>query len=327
MRRFLPFALFTCVLIAETKVKSAVTGSSVRMPLLGYAIGSSPLELRAIAGVVGVDILADPTPVPAGIRALMIAPGQQYGLATRGDEGQLGWISLNEDGAGDYTPIPGALAQADRVSFNSSGSAAVLYSGASQRLQVIGGLPNSTRIIRDLDASAFAGTLSALAISDDASVVLLGLSMGESGFVAVIGNESGPRTVFNASSVAAIRFLPGAHDAVVADSQMNQITLLSGETYSPRVLAGHAQGVSTPLDLETSTDGSRVFVANSAAGNILMIGVATGNSTALECGFAPAEFRRLAKSAISVTAQDGDGVWVMDTDAAGPWVAFVPKLQ
>jgi hypothetical protein len=295
--------------------------------LLGYAVRSGPLELRAIAGVVGADILADPTPLPAGLTTLMIAPGQQYALATRGDEGQLGWMSLNEDGLGDFTPIAGAVAKADRVSFNSSGSAAILYASASRRLQVIGGLPDSPRIVRDIDGSAFAAPLTATAISDDAAVVLLAFSTGDTGVVAALGNDGVPRTVFNAGSIAAIRFLPGTHDAVVADSQSNQITLLSGDTYSPRVLAGDAQGVSTPLDLETSTDGSRVFVANSAANNVLMIDVATGSSKALECGFAPAEFRRLAKSAISVTAQDADGVWVMDTDAPGPWVAFTPRLR
>lgn len=321
-------AVLVCVMKAETaKVASAAAQTSIRVPLLGFAPTSSSDGLRPVWGTFGANRLDNPLSLPDGLASIWAAPGQQYAFAKRTGLGELGMLALNEvNGVGDFQSISGGLANADRVAFSPRGSSAVLYAGASQRLQVITGLPADARIASEIDGSAFPSPAS-IAVSDDGALVLAGFLNGGNGFVLQILNGAGTQTVPNVGSATAICFLPGAHDAVIADSQANQIILLQGDALSARILAGDAQGVSVPLDLQTSTDGSRVYVANSGAKNVLNIEVATGDSTALQCGFAPASFARLLKSVLSISAQDGTDIWLLDTDAVTPWIAYAPKIR
>jgi hypothetical protein len=328
MKSFLLVATITCALHAETaKVKSAAQQSAIRVPLIGFAPMPSSGGLRPVWRTFGADILGNPMTLPSGVNMIVAAPGQQYALAERGDQGELGLIILNEvTGVGDFQPVSGALANADRISFSPKGSSAILYASATHRLQVLTGLPVSPRVARNIDGSTFLASIVALAVSDDAAVVLAGFS-GDIASISLLASDGTVQTVLNAASVAAIRFLPGAHDAIFADRQANQVMLLSGDSLSPRLLADDAQGVSAPLDVETSTDGTRLYVANSGANNVLTIDLATGNSNAVSCSFAPAAFGRPLKSVVSVTAHDGNNIWLLDTAATSPWVAYAPRIN
>jgi hypothetical protein len=328
MKSFLLVAVFACALNAETaKVRAATPQSSIRVPMIGFAPMPSSGGLRPVWGTFGADILGDPMALPSGVNLIAAAPGQQYALSVRGDQGELGLVLLNEaTGIGDFQTISGALANADHISFSPKGSSAILYASTTQRFEVLTGLPSAPRVARDVDGSLFVASVVALAVSDDAAVVLAGFS-GDTPSITLLASDGTVQTVLNAASVAAIRFFPGTHDAVFTDRLSNQVTLLSGDSFSQRILASDAQGVSAPLDVETSIDGTRVYVANSGANDVLMIDVATGNSNALPSSFVPAAFGRLFRSVLSVTAQDGNDVWLLDTDASSPWVAYAPKMR
>lgn len=326
MRRVLVFGLVSGALCLV-----AAPPEHIRMPLVGFAMGSSPVELRPIVGRAGANLLGSAIPVAADVRAILPAPGQQYALVRRGDPEQMGVAALTSDGLGEFRPLVDAVSQADFVSFSPVGMAAVLYSRADHRLQVISGLPGAPRMVRDMDTMAFPAALRTAAVSDDGVLVLAAFSSGVTGYVALLGADGAPRTVVNGASLSAVRFFPRRHDAVVADREANRVMLVSEDASSPgvlsaRVLAGEAQGVSGPLDLETSTDGTRVYLANTGAKNVLMVEVASGVTQTLAAGSELSSFQRLMKSVVSLRAPDGKNVWVLDTDAAAPWVSYAPRV-
>jgi hypothetical protein len=312
---------------ADTKVgqRSASSDSSVRLPILGFAV-RAPLELRPILGSAEASGLGLPLALPSGATAVMAAPGQRYVLAVLD---QIAVARLGPDGLGPLNPISGTMANVERVDFSPSGSAAVLYSRSSQRLQVLAGLPDSPSLVMDVDTTSWAATLTSAAVCDDAAVVLVGASAGDNTLLAMLGSAGQLNAIANVSSISAIRFMVQTHDAVAVDSQRNQVLFLKAgqdASYSARVLGGDAQGLSAPSDVELSTDGSRVYVANSGTNAISIVEIATGNSQSLNCDFALAGFQRLTGSVVRVTGQNTNSVWVLDTDAVSPQISFVPTL-
>lgn len=311
---------------ADTRVaQPRSSDSSVRIPLLGFAAREG-LDIRPILGSVEASGLAPSLSLPSGVSAVMLAPGQRYMLAVLD---QVMISGLTPDGAGPFNPISGAMASVDRVDFSPSGSAAILYSSSAQHLQILAGLPDSPNVVLDVDTRPWAKTLTAAAVSDDAAVVLVSLSDGDSAVIAVLGGAGQPNTAANVSAVPAMRFIGKTHDAVAVDSQANQVFLLRAEQdelYSTRLLAGESQGVTAPADVELSTDGSRVYVSNSGTNVISILDIATGNQLSLNCDFALAGFQRLIGSVVRVTGRNTNSVWVMDTDSASPRISFVPRL-
>lgn len=325
-----PCSVCMCSVLGLSVAFAATPPSSVRVPVLGYAVLREPLELRPLLGNAEGSLLGDGIPLPADASAMSIAPGQRYALIRSGDQGQVSITFVNPGGLQASGVIAGVMLQPERITFSSSGSSAILVSSALQHLQVVTGLPDAPVISLDADTSQFGATVAAAAVSDDSSVVLVALTNNASSWIARLATDGSLQTIVNTGASSSIRFFPHSHDAVAADIELNQITVLTagaGDQYVARVLATSAQGVSTPLDVEFSTDGSRVYVANSGAKNILMLDVATGNAQAMPCGFAAMGFQRLTTSAISISGQDSRSVWVTDTDAPTPWVAYVPSLQ
>lgn len=321
------FVLFGAVCLCSgafgaenAKVAGNLTAATIRVPSLGLAL--TPDGLRPVWGTLGADLLGDIVPLPSGLAKLIPAPGQGFGLAQTADQTQMGIVLLDGNLIGDFQPVAGALGNPDRIVFSPGGSSAVLYSLATQHLQILTGLPGSPQVARDIDATSLPGTAGALAVSDDAGLVLAAALQPDGAVVTAFAADGTSRTVSSGGAISAMRFLPGTQTAVIADSQNNQITLWA--VNSTRVLATDAQGIATPLDLESSTDGHRVYVANSGAGNILTIDLASGTATALQCYFNPSAFGPLRNSAVTVMGQSSDSVWLLDKDAAAPWVAFAP---
>ncbi len=332
-------SVFACAVLivahasaAAPKVfKPAVSSApSVSAPALGYAVLTSPLELRLILGTPDGSGLDDPVALPPDISAIALAPGQRYALVLSGDQGQIQVLALTTSGPGAVSAVTGAVPQPDLIVFSPSGSSAVLVSSALQRLQALTGLPDAPSVSLDVDVSQFGSAVTSAAVSDDASMVLVGLATGSGGSLARVATDGTLQTILNAGNISAIRFIGPGHDAAAADGQLNRITLLNAGSdgqFATRVLATDAQGVNAPRDLEFSTDHARVYVANAGANNILMVDAATGNSQAVTCGFPIAAFQRLMTSAIAISGQNSRSVWVTDTDATAPWVAFVPSLR
>jgi hypothetical protein len=134
-------------------------------------------------------------------------------------------------------------------------------------------------------------------------------------------------TLTNAASPSKIRFVARTHDALFTDSVLNQVLLLEDVTGAAgsRVLADATQGVSSPLDADSSPDRRQVLIVNSGAGNVLLLDTPSGSVTPLTCQSTPSGFRRLREASLNViSASDSDGFWLLDPGTGR--LSFVPVL-
>lgn len=316
----IPIFLICSFPIQSADVPSVTPGTSVRRPLLGY-VQLAPGEIRPVTGFIGANVVQDN--VVAADMAVFPAGSQPYAIVRAGDASPAGVARLDENGLGPVTAIPEAFGAMERAVFSASGESVILM--AEGRLQVITGLPDQPRIASNVNLSEIPGTFVTATVSDDGQTIAAAFANGETARLDEIrGNQR--RTLIERPSVAAVRYVPASGALLIADAASNEVLLLDKDGAEPLILAGAAEGVSGPADIETSKDGRIVFVANSAA-NLIMIDRETGETRVLPCGFAPVAFQRLARSAVAIVAREGASVAVLDTDAEAPWVAYAPKVR
>jgi hypothetical protein len=312
----------TAKLGGTTQVSSP---SQLQSPILGFLASNTPVALRPIFGVPGAVVLGDPLALPGDITRVTMAPNQQYALVERNDASEMGLLPLTVSGTGDIQTIAGSLGHADRIAFSPSGTSAVIYSAASQQLQLLTGLASAAPAVSDMSSDAVNGTpLTALAVSDDAQAVLAGLSDGTNGAVWLLSAQAQAKQLMPAAVPSAIRFLPQSQDAVLADSGWKQVDLLTAVTaqFSSRLLADESQGINAPADVDVTPDSNRVWVADAGGSALLVIDIAAGAVASIDSPFAPSSLLRLAgRSVFLVAAQDATstGVWAPETPDTGVW--------
>jgi DNA-binding beta-propeller fold protein YncE len=187
------------------------------------------------------------------------------------------------------------------------------------------GLASAAPVVSDMNVNAINGTpLTAVAVSDDAQAVLVGLSDGTSGAIWLLSAQAQAKQLMPAAVPSAIRFLPQSQNAVLADSGWKQVALLTGVTtqFSSRLVADESQGVSAPADVDVTPDSNRIWVADAGASALLVIDIAAGAVASIDSPFAPSSLLRLAgRSVFLVAAPEGTstGVWAPEAPNTGVW--------
>lgn len=307
-------------LLAETpSAKLDASAARLQVPVLGFVTGSAPISLRPILGAPGSVVLGDAIPLPGQLTKIAVAPGQQYAIVELDGGTEAAILPLDSGVAGDLQTIPGTVAHWDRIAFSNSGSFAVLYSAAEQRLQVVSGLPSQAAAMRTLDPAGLGNVpVSALAVSDDGQSVLIGQSDGTSGSVSLFAADQPANRIAAAGDPSALKFLPDSQDALLADRGLKQVLIITGG--QPRLIAGEAQGVTSPADVEISADRQRVWIAD--ANGLMVVQIDSGTVATESCPYPPASLSRLAaKSVFLITAQDGEssGLWAPETPNRQVW--------
>lgn len=322
------WALLLPLAVGGADQKTRANGaSSLGAPSIGFVATASDKEARFVSGIIGASGVRGPASLGDDVVRVVVAPGQAGALIQRGEERTLEWATIRNGTFADSQPVGGSLAGAQFVVFSPSGSYAAVYSATARRIQVISGLPDRPGVASDYDAASFPADVTALAVSDGGSVLAAVGNGADTSFVASPSPEGGYRAVFNGAAVSAVRFVPGTEKVVIADRGANTISLLSrgGEDAGTTILAGEAQGVHDPVDLEASPDGGRIFVLNSGRRGVLMIDVAQSRTADLDCRCEPSALRRVAGSMLHVAAGDSESVWLLDMKAAEPWIAYAPQ--
>jgi DNA-binding beta-propeller fold protein YncE len=306
--------------IALPMLPFLVAGTSIQGPQLGVVYDSTQSALRPILGIPGAATLGQPLVGVLGLRKIAIS--QSLVLATQGEHNQVVVLSLAQT---PVTPVavPGAGRGPDELVLSAGGLAAVLYYQKERNLiQVLSGLPASPKVSAELYLSA-GQSPSALAVSDDGKTVLAGVG---SKVLLVTGTGEVP-VLSELGSIAAITS-PTAGTAFIADGGHNQIYRVRGlgGNIETDVVAGAKQGISSPVAVAVSHDGSRAFVANSKSETISIIELAGQLSvTKIACGCAPTGLNPLyGGDVFRLTEPSSRPIWVMDASASEPRVLFVP---
>ena len=188
---------------------------TIAHPALGYAYDPGLRAIRAVAGIPGAALLADPLDIGFPVAAAAIAPRRDYALVVSADENAVRLVRWNE-AAPSVTLVNGAMTAPDRFAFSPSGAAAVLYNSQSGALQLVTGLPGAG-VVQDLQNASAAD---AVAIADDGVVIIAGAG------VRVIGTDRNSAPLPLPDGIAAVAFDRSSHDLLAVSR--------SGDVYFAR---------------------------------------------------------------------------------------------
>lgn len=302
----------------EVRCQGVIGGST-----LGFVFDSGRHQLRSVLGMPGAAFIGEALSAEREISGAVISPQQNYALVTSDD--RLGLVRLSA------VRIPLAIEPVsdrapDAIALSPTGAAAALFYAADNCAEVLTGLPDAPAVLRRACFSGFAGSLSALAVSDDGAAVLAGL--GSADAEAVLAAETGgnARQLLSAHVAAAAFFARGG-DAVIADAAGNAIYLLRDVAGAAAVslLAGAAEGISGPAAVAASEDRRFAVVSNAGAGNVAVIGLSGQGVKLVSCACVPSRLERMSGDSVyRLNEFSGGPLWLFDGDAGEPRIVFVP---
>ncbi len=298
--------------------------SWIEGPILGFFPDSDRTLISPIIGVPGASIFSDRIALSMDVRGVVISPKQNYAIAMQPENGEAVVIDLAAAGT-SVRAISGPRAVADSIAISPTGSAAAIYDGASQKIQIIGSLPQAPKVIRELSTSGIAGEESGLTVSDDGSIVLAKFADAEGVRLWVLDPSGLPRhIVLDRPSAAA--FLANRLDAVIIDDATQSAFLILDVAQRAMAvpLVSSLEGNETFSSVSTSEDG-RVFLARNS-GNIIILDLDAGTASALSCKCRITGLHPLKGSSIFwLTDAPQEPVMVLDASTAEARIVVIPR--
>ena len=312
------------------KTEDSVSTNSISSPILGYVFDPAHGGLRPIKGILGASTLGEVLPLRRKLSHAQVSAQQEYALVVTVDtqEAQLLPLNLRSE---DYLlrPIAGTKSGISRIALSPTGSSAALFYSERRSVQVITGLPTAPLADEEIDISSVPGSLTAMAISDDTSAILLGVSDQTLGAVYSLRRGGEVQWITSVDDVSAISFMSRTHDALIADRQANEVLLISDVlgAIKKTVLVGQSEGLLGPIAVESSEDNQRVFIADSGSNSIYSLELASGTVTHFSSRRPLAGlFRLRGKSIFRVTELTGQPILLFD-GGAELRAFFVPVEQ
>lgn len=258
-----PNPISRIVLISTLASAPMLYAEEILGPVLGLVHDPGVQALRAVKGVPGASLLGTALNLGAEIHRAASAP--DFTLAVAGERKNAFVLGA----AGELRALEGIREGASRIVLSPSGSAAALVFPEIHLIEVISGLPHDGRLRRDIWLPE-GFDLEALAVADDAGAVLLSSREGEGGAVWVVPIDDAMRRIPSLGRATAIAFLPGAHDAILADAGSNTLLIVRDVLGAASVsfIAGEKEGIDNPAAVAASKASDRVYVANAGSGLI-----------------------------------------------------------
>ena len=185
-------------------------------PRLGLVLDSAAGSLRPIGGIPGAAITGEPLRLGFAISRAAFSPAQDAALVVKASDSSLvlvravggAWVASSLDAV---QPAP------DLMAFSPGGSAAALYYAAG-RVQILTGLPDAANVAGELDVSGLPAPVTAMAVDDAGSFLLMAAGQAESVslYRAPMGSPPSQVTMFR--SVSALRLFDAGRKALVTDA-------------------------------------------------------------------------------------------------------------
>ena len=225
------------------------------------------------------------------------------------------------DAAPAAAEIEGGMADAGRIVWNRTSSAAALYSAASGRLQL---WRDDTGQIADL--ASLAGSVTALALSDNGSEVIAAV---ENQGIYVIAAGSDARLIAALSRPSALA-VTGTR-LFISDAERQEILRVDDFTGggAPELFAGAALTAADPSGLAISKDQSLLLVTGRSSRVLTMFRISTGEvHSMLNLDFEPSGLEALTESLFRLNpgAEAGQPLQVAEA-RLDPAVWFVPMAR
>ncbi len=316
-------ALLSLALLGGLLAQDQTGSQPVSGPVMGF-VADRLSGVRPILGVPGAATLGSPVLSNSGFRSIVFFPSRDYALAvlSRGSQVVLLRNLRSTLEAVELQVQPGA----GRLAISPSGDAAVLYYPEAQSVAVLTGLPQSPAVSWSVEAANLAGSLAALAVSDDGGAVLIGTA-GEPSSVWALARDGSSRFLSYVAAVPSLAFLAGSHDVLIADGALSTVMLVRDANGQARItqIGGQAEGVSSPVAVAATPDNRRVFVANAEPAGIVSLSLAGEGPLAVPCSCRITGLEPLAGGAAFRLSDPGEGpIWLLDAASSPPRIVFVP---
>jgi hypothetical protein len=309
--------------VALASVAAAQTGTALSGPTMGLVFDASQSALRPIRGIPGAATLGDAVNLGFALASATVSPRQDYALALKADDSSL--VLVRAGAEISSAAVPGARPAPALIVFSPAGTAVALYDSGAGRVQILTGLPDAAAVQSDVDISALAGPLAALAVDDAGTSLFLAAGPAEAVSLYRIAMDGTSQFLASFRSVAALRLSGSGREALLADSAAGAVYVireLRGAGHLERIASGQ-DGLGAPIAVESDSAG-RIFVADQS-GNVTILDRSHGSVVSLPCGCTPAGLFRLAGTAIFRLNEPSDGpMWVLDASGAEARIVAVP---
>lgn len=258
----------------------SIVAESIAGPLLGYVFDSEKNEFRSILGIPGSSLLGSHLPVDFPVSQTWISPQQNYALAETVDGGIV--LIPFQDATISALPLEISSGTGKRIAINSAGDSAIIWHESRHSLQQVDGLPSTPTVHEERDLSSLHGTVTALAIADDKSLMLIGSGTPESATLYRIATGTEPQEIFFCRSISAVSLIPHTQTALLTDRVTGQVFRIAAaaDPVKANSLDGFQQSISEPSAIEASTDGKKIFVAGD--NGVAVMDLASGEIIAMQ---------------------------------------------
>jgi hypothetical protein len=267
---------------------------------MGLVFDSSHSALRPIRGIPGAATLGDAVNPGFPLASATVSPRQDFALALRADDSSV--VLVRAGGAS--AAVPGARPAPALMVFS---------------------LPDAAAVQSDVDISALAGPVTALAVDDAGASLFLAAGAADTVALYRIGMDGASQYMASFGSVAALRLSANGREALVADSAAGTVYAIRDLRGAGRIeaIAFRRDGLGTPIAVESDSAG-RIFVADQA-GKVTILNRGRGPALSLSCGCAPTGLFRLSGTATFRLTDPSDGpMWVLDASGADARIVAVP---
>ena len=298
------------VLAACCLSAAASAFAQVGAPQLGWVPEGT--HVRPVYGIPAAAAVGAPIPADQEFSQIAASPERNFVLVAAADTGAVS-IYTTEHG---LIPLAGARNAPDSMTLSPRGSAAALWFSSLNQVQVVTGLPDAPAM-RQLDASFLGAAPAALAIADDGAWVA---GAGTSGVYAA--GPNGEVNLLPVDSAAALAFFPGTHNLAVAGaSGVQMVTGIEGFAVVSNLLTPAGSSPLMAVGV-AATSGNKTLLLADQSGSVTSIDIASGATTASDCGCQPLGLFGMGPSAFRLTGLDGGAFKLFDS-ASGE-ILFVP---
>ena len=300
------------------------SAQSISGPSLGFLPDEKGSTIWPVLGILGAAVPGEPLPLPEGITSAAISPQHDYALAIATSTGQPVLVRLDTTPPA-VGPISGGRSNPELIAISPTGTAAALYQKESQLLQIVSGLPAEPRIVHEFNTSSLGSNARAVAVSDNANLVLV--NAGDENRTLWLLNTNGAISQIPAAQPSHMTFMARRSDAVVADDATQEVFLLQGLEGNPVRSPGVVFRESgRPFSaVGASADGRLLFVAQQESADVTVVNLDSHATTTVPCYCTPTVFSPLKGiSAFRLNGLPNGPITVLDASGSSPRALIIP---
>jgi hypothetical protein len=304
------------------------------IPVTGVVLDPVHQSLRPIQGLPGASLLGPALNLPFAVSTSAILGQKNAAIVIDATGAAQAWLVTGLlSGNISASPLEGAMAGADRIATNDTGTVAVLYSKSSSQLQFVSDLPGSPSVSDPISLTGIHGDIHALAVSQDGGWVLIGATDSGNGAVYRVGPATNNELllVTTLGDPRAIVLKPGlksSPDAVIADFATDEVLLVRDVRGAQEriLLANGSGGVSGPVAVQVLEDQS-IIIANAGSQTIGRVDPVTWQMSTIPVNGVPDRLDRLLQPNAYALNQPGGAPLLLLDASPDLRVVFVPEEQ